>query len=249
MSRSPYSHFTELHNLQSPDIIVPVIYDILKPKSVADVGCGIGTFLHAFKKCGVNEVMGFDGPWADKNKLSQYIDLADFRVVDLNQPIITDKKFDLAISLEVAEHLTPESADNIVQSLVSLSKTIVFSAAIPYQGGQNHLNENYIGYWKEKFAKHDYIVYDVLRFIFWNNKDVFWWYKQNMYLIAHKDTTIDIEAFRKQQDHPQDMVFVHPDLWEERMFRLKSIVSGNATWMDFLKVNGNFIRRKLGLKK
>ena len=249
MSRSQYSHFTELHNLQSPNIIVPVLYDVLKPESVVDVGCGIGTFLHAFKKCGAGEVRGYDGPWADKDKLSQYIDLSDFHTVDLNKPIITDKQFDLAISLEVAEHLSPESADNIVQSLVSLSKTIVFSAAVPFQGGQNHLNENYIDYWQEKFAKHDYIVYDALRFIFWNNKDVFWWYKQNMYLVAHKDVYIDMDAFRKKQADPHTMLFIHPELWEERMFRLKNIVSGKATWMDFFKVNGNFIRTKLGLKK
>lgn len=249
MSSPQYVHFSELHNLKSPNIIAPILYDILKPASVVDIGCGLGTFLYAFKQCGVKEVMGLDGPWIDKEKLSGYLDQNSFKIVNLHEPIQLNKTYDLAICLEVAEHLAPESADTIVKSLVSLSKTIVFSAAVPYQGGQNHLNEQYINYWQEKFSKHDYIVYDVLRFIFWNNKEVFWWYKQNMYLVAHKDVTIDIQAFRKKEGNIHEMIFIHPELYEERMSRLKNIVGGKATWKDLLKVTGNFVRYKLGLKK
>lgn len=249
MSRPEYVHFSELHNLQSPHIIVPVIYDILKPDSVVDIGCGLGTFLHVFKQCGAKEIMGLDGPWINKEKLSQYLDKDSFQIVNLHEPIRLQKKYDLAICLEVAEHIAPESADIIVESLVSLSKTILFSAAVPFQGGQNHLNEQYIDYWKQKFARHDYIVHDVLRFIFWNNKNVFWWYKQNMYLVAHKDVKMDTEAFRKKEEDIQRMIFIHPELFEERMSRLKNIVSGKASWKDLFKVTGNFIRYKLGMKK
>ncbi|MEI9947067.1 MAG: methyltransferase domain-containing protein [Chitinophagaceae bacterium] len=249
MARRKYVHFSELHNLQSPGIIVPVIYDVLKPASVVDVGCGLGTFLHTFKQCGTKEVMGLDGPWINKEKLSQYLDADSFKIVNLHEPIRLDKKYDLAICLEVAEHIASKSADTIVESLVSLSNTVLFSAAIPFQGGQNHLNEQYIDYWKEKFAKHDYITYDVLRLIFWNNKEVFWWYKQNMFLIAHKDVKVDVDAFRKKEQDPHSMIFIHPELYEERMTRLKKIVSGKASWEDLFKVTGNFIRHKLGMKK
>lgn len=248
MSRRKYVHFSELHNLQSPNIIVPVVYNILKPESVVDVGCGLGTFLHVFNKLGVKEVKGLDGPWIDKKALSQYLDPNCFQVVNLHEPIRLEKEYDLAICLEVAEHLAPEKADTLIESLTSLSKTILFSAGVPYQGGQNHLNEQYIGYWKEKFYQQGYIAYDVLRFIFWNNKEVFWWYKQNMYLFAHKNVKIDTEAFRQKEKDIHEMVFIHPELFEERMYRLKNIVSGKASWKDFFKVTGNFIRHKLGMK-
>src|SRR5262249_16044265 len=156
----------------------------LEPKSVVDVGCGIGTFLNVFLENGVNDVLGIDGAWVDRGQL--YIDEKYFVEADLEQPLKPGRKFDLAICLEVAEHLRPESADAFVEWLCSLSDTIVFSAAIPGQGGDNHLNEQPFEYWQNKFAVHDFHFYDVFRNRYWQNDEIDCWYRQNMFLAAHE---------------------------------------------------------------
>jgi 2-polyprenyl-3-methyl-5-hydroxy-6-metoxy-1,4-benzoquinol methylase len=65
----------------------------------------------------------------------------------LIQPLDLEKEFDLVVSLEVAEHLPASAADQFVNTLVKHGKKILFSAAIPGQGGQDHLNEQWPDYW------------------------------------------------------------------------------------------------------
>ena len=71
---SKYKHEEEIHNLKDPNIIVPEIIELLNPKSVVDIGCGLGTFLNVFKRLGVNDILGIDGPWINKDLLGKYID-------------------------------------------------------------------------------------------------------------------------------------------------------------------------------
>ena len=143
MKDKNYIHDEQAHNLTDPSIIVPVIVNVLNPKSVVDVGCGIGTFLNVFKQNGVNDILGLDGPWVDKNLLANHISLEDFKEVDLEKGFEIDKKFDLALCLEVLEHIQDHFSSNIVKSLTLASDYIVFSASIPGQMGQNHVNEQW----------------------------------------------------------------------------------------------------------
>lgn len=177
---TPYVHDNSVHNLIAPRLIVPIIIDIFHPKSVIDVGCGIGTFLHVFHECGVTDLLGIDGDWVNRKKLLQNIDLSAFVPTDLNEPIIIGRRFDIAICLEVAEHLKETSAHTLVESLTTLSNIIVFSAAIPGQGGQNHINEQWITYWEKLFNEHHYVLYDIVRPQIWDNPNIFFWYKQNI---------------------------------------------------------------------
>lgn len=181
-----YIHEEEVHNSDAPNEIVPVLINLFHPRRILDVGCGIGTFLACFKSAGV-DVLGMDGPWVNKELLYRNISEDEFIEQDLSKPFHLDTKFDLVLSLEVAEHIEPASADVFVQNLVSAGKVIVFSAAVPGQGGQNHVNEQWLLYWKEKFLQHDFVVHDVLKQYFWNNPHIFFWYKQNMVVVAHKD--------------------------------------------------------------
>ena len=129
-----------VHNLKDPEIIVPVIMEMLRPQSVVDVGCGTGTFLHVFENHGVKKILGLDGDWVNREQLAKNISPDKFMVVDLEKGIDVDEKFDLAVCLEVLEHLGEEYADNVVKSLTQLSNIILFSAAIPGQPGQNHVD-------------------------------------------------------------------------------------------------------------
>ena len=219
----PYVHTEDLHNLESPRQIVPVIMEWLKPQSVVDVGCGIGTFLFCFKQAGVKQVLGIDGHWANRALMKKYLDDTEFTVANLNEPITVNRKFDLAVCLEVAEHLKESEADTVVKSLTGLSNIILFSAAVPGQGGENHINEQWIQYWQAKFAKEGYIVHDVLRKVFWNNEKVFWWYKQNMFIVAHKNFTPDFSALKKYETK-EILNYIHPDTHLYKSHLLQNVI-------------------------
>ncbi len=182
-----YDHKIELHDMTAPLEIVPLIVDVISPKSVVDVGCGLGAFLKVFKQSGVDDVMGIDGAWCKKDLLFQNITPDEFVEKDLEKKIVMDRKFDLVVCLEVAEHLSPDRADGFVRDLTSLGDVVLFSAAIPQQGGFNHLNEQWLDYWEKKFDSNGFVVHDVLRAHFWENTKLFSYYKQNMVLVTRKD--------------------------------------------------------------
>src|SRR5687768_14165313 len=154
--KNKYTHSEEVHNLSAPQEIVPQLVKLFNPKSVVDIGCGLGTFLHCFKLEGVKDVLGIDGPWVNKELLKKYLNENEFLERDLEKEILLEKKYDLVLSLEVAEHLAPESADIFIQSLISSGRIIIFSAAIPRQGGQNHVNEQWLPFWEDKFMRYGY---------------------------------------------------------------------------------------------
>lgn len=113
--------------------IVPIIMDLINPKSVVDVGCGTGEFLSVFKAHNVNKIVGIDGSWIDTKDLC--IPEESFLNKDLEQPVQLNEKFDMAMSVEVAEHLNHESSRTFVKTLTGLAPVVMFSAAVPYQGG------------------------------------------------------------------------------------------------------------------
>ncbi len=240
-----YIHFEEAHNLNDPSIIVPVIMDVLNPKSVIDVGCGIGTFLHVFKKHGVKDILGLDGKWANKEKLKKYISPENFIETDLENGFQVDRKYDLVFCLEVAEHLHENSADILIKSLTSVSDIIIFSAAIPGQMGQNHINEQWPDYWIDKFQKHDFICHDVFRPIFWNNQNIARWYKQNMFLYTKKGKDKIATKFEKYFDNNISN-YVHPEYYE---LRVNDIVHLSKAFKNLDNNYRNIIHGKATLKK
>ena len=225
-----YKHEEVIHNLKDPSIIVPEIKRLLDPKSVVDFGCGIGTFLSVFKSLGVRDILGIDGSWTNKELLYKYISPEEFKEFDLEKEIKLDKKYDLALCLEVAEHLSEDAAEIIVQNLVNSGQVILFSAAIPFQGGQNHVNEQWLTYWEEKFARHNYVMLDILRPIFWDNSEIYWWYKQNMVLVTPENYTqkgtVEVVPIRN---------IVHYELYEEKAKKLNEITRGEESASFYIK--------------
>jgi SAM-dependent methyltransferase len=197
-----YVHKTTIHNTKAASEVVPLIIDRVKPASVVDVGCGIGTWLEVFKQQGVPHVRGIDGDYVDQTML--HIKEEEFLIADLETPPHLELKFELALCLEVAEHLKPESAAPFISFLTSLSDHVIFSAAIPGQGGQNHLNEQWLTYWEKLFNNHGFVIQDWLRSEIWNNPKVDVWYKQNMVSF--------VKNGQKITDGKIDLV--HPELFE-----------------------------------
>lgn len=206
--KKKYKHTTEQHTMDAPREIVPVIMDLIKPKSVVDVGCGIGTYTRVFKEKGAN-VLAIDGAWCDKKLLFENIEKDEFIERELEETIELERKFDLVFSLEVAEHLSPERGEGFVRDLANLGDVIIFSAAIPKQGGQNHLNEQWPTYWEEKFNKIGYQMHDVLRPIFWDNDNIFWWYRQNIFLVTKENAEL---PFLKDLERNSIRNIIHPGL-------------------------------------
>lgn len=232
MESEKYVHTTNIHNMAAPRIIVDLCLKLLKPKSVVDFGCGVGTFLKAFKDKGVVDVLGMDGSWVNREMLQDFLTKKEFKEENLEQSIVLNKKYDLAISLEVAEHLHEESADVFIQNLTNSSDVILFSAAIPNQGGQNHVNEQWFDYWLLKFQKQGYEVLDIFREKLWNATDVNWWYKQNMFLLvkAGKKESLGLKSHNNIQN------IIHPEHYREKIEEYSNFRLGKGRTKAYLKL-------------
>jgi SAM-dependent methyltransferase len=156
--------------------------DMVRPQSVVDVGCGVGTWLAEFQARGVSDILGIDGDYVDRSMLQIAVDT--FSPQNLSNGALSSRKFDLAISLEVAEHLPAESAGAFVRSLTALAPVVAFSAAIPHQGGTDHINERWQSYWAELFRQLGYEAYDPIRPRIWTDTDVEVHYRQNLIIYA-----------------------------------------------------------------
>ena len=169
--------------------MLPFVFSLLAHDAIVDVGCGKGTWLQAAKELGVKRVIGLDGEYLDKSILA--IEESEFRPADLTEPIRFDgARFDLAMCMEVGEHLPPSASSTLVASLVSLAPAVLFSAAIPTQGGTGHVNEQWPEYWSKLFKQHEYDCIDVMRQKFWNNHAVEPWYVQNTFLYVNKPSDL-----------------------------------------------------------
>ena len=165
----------------SAKAIAPIVLSHMAIRSVVDIGCGLGTWLRAFQEAGVPEVEGYDGDYVDRSAL--LIDKAQFHPVDLREDfVLFGRRFDLAISLEVAEHLPESCAGPFIQRLAALAPAVLFSAAIPGQGGTDHLTERWQDYWRRIFLSYGFQPVDLIRPLIRGRADVEWWYQQNIIL-------------------------------------------------------------------
>lgn len=200
----------------SAKIILPLVFNLIHPKSVVDVGCATGTWLKICQQLKIKNLLGLDGKHVDKNLFK--LNPKYFLATNLNEPIKIKQKFDLLICLEVAEHLPPNKANIFIGSLTTLSNIILFSAAIPFQSGQEHLNEQWPDYWVKKFKKRGYSPIDFIRQQVWNNPKVEWWYKQNIFLFVKNTTIQKNEKLHSlyQLHKNQSLSIVHPTKYTEQ---------------------------------
>jgi len=191
---------------QSSAYVLPVVLSVVPAKSAIDVGCGVGTWASRLLEYGVADVLGIDGDYVNRDLLR--IPRESFQAYDLSKPITIDREFDLAVCLEVAEHLPPSRSGGLVKDLTKLAPVVLFSAAIPGQGGTDHINEQYLSYWAGLFRAHEYVLLDILRPTLWNDERCDWWYRQNAVVFTHKDNPLS----RLQVESVVDCV--HPRLFE-----------------------------------
>ena len=190
--------------------IIPWLLQTFPIKSVVDLGCGLGTWLSEFRNSGVTDVAGYDGDYVPRDYLQ--IPQEQFHAVDLTAEIEFGRRFDLSMSLEVAEHISPAKARDMVRKLTSLSDVVMFSSAFPYQGGTGHFNENYPEYWAILFRDENYIPVDAIRDNFWYDGMICPWYRQNTLLYIKKD------LYEKTYSHlpnalGKSLTRIHPEMY------------------------------------
>lgn len=168
----------------SAEAVARLILGEMKVKSLLDVGSGHGAWAAEWVKAGVADVTAVDGDYVRRDQLA--IPADKFVAHDLATPLDLGRRFDLVQSLEVAEHLPAASAAGFVDNLVCHGDVILFSAAVPHQGGEHHVNEQPPQYWRELFAKQGYDVFDWLRPRLAGQRQVKAWYRFNTYVYASR---------------------------------------------------------------
>lgn len=227
MSTTSFKFNDAAYNTNSAKSVIPFLTDKFKIESVIDIGCGTGTWLAVAKENGINDIIGLDGAYVDRSFLHIESDL--FKEQDLSKTFNLNRKFDIAFCLEVAEHIDAANADNLVASIINHADLILFSAAIPGQDGEGHINEQWVDYWIEKFKKHNFVFYDVMRPHFWNDRNVEWWYKQNMFIVAREGHLPFMEKTTIYQ-------YIHPDLFTRRKDLLEKYTKGKIPVLDAVKI-------------
>lgn len=160
-----------------------VVLNLLPLGSVLDVGCGAGAWLAAYRKLGVADYLGVDGAYVDRSMLL----IADscFRPIDITKPFDCGRQFDVVQCLEVAEHVPQHASATLVDNIVRHGKRVIFSAAVPGQGGEDHINERPYTYWRDLFSARGYRLFDFVRPCIAHCDAVEPWYRYNLLFFAH----------------------------------------------------------------
>lgn len=201
--------------------ILRMIFQNRDINSVIDFGCGVGTWLKTAEEYGAEYTVGVEGEWVDK---SLFVANGELRVKDFEKKLAIEEKFDLAISLEVAEHISLESSKRFVDDICASSDLVLFSAAVVGQGGRGHVNEQNQSFWVGLFEANGYKCMDVIRPAIWNEDEIEVWYKQNTFVFSKNTIKFDMAD---RSVFPADII--HPDLF--KIYRDQGIYQSIQTMM------------------
>lgn len=230
--------------LESARVYVAYLRQFLQPHSVLDVGCGRGGWLKAWQETGVTKLIGLDGHWNSQGKMIE--PSIEFSPIDLNQRFRVAEPVDLAMTLEVAEHLLPSSAQAFVESLAAASDLVLFGAAYSYQGGTQHINEQPHSYWGRLFGACGLVPFDILRPVFWGDDRVCYWYRQNTFLYAKHGSAAYFALTAKGLAPLPDVAFmdcVHPTLYD---MKVHAQIAFRAHLADLLPSFVRAMKRRYG---
>jgi len=204
--------------LRSARVVLPLILDLLSPASILDVGCGRGAWIRAAMELGIQDAYGVDGDYVDPDTL--LIPRGHFQTADLSRPFEVPRQYDLALCLEVAEHLPKRAAVPLIDSLTAASPAVLFSAAIPGQTGTYHINEQFPEFWYRLFSEKDYVPVDAVRPRIAFDARVEPWYAQNILLYVSRTFLDDEARLRGCQliNHPDRLLpWIHSEIWRGRL--------------------------------
>lgn len=218
--------------------IAPLIHHYLHPQSVVDFGCGTGSWLQAFRASGIETLLGLDQ--FDAAKVELAIRPEEYRRVDLTREIPLPRRYDLALCLEVGEHLPAQASRTLVGNLVSAANRVAFSAAIPGQGGVNHINERPLRDWLELFAEHGYVASDFIRVAISERRLAAEpWYRYNTLFFFHPSEAASLPPYvlEHRVRSPADLAKNVALWWRLRAALLSLLPLAAATFLANCKHN------------
>ncbi|WIH87730.1 methyltransferase domain-containing protein [Brachyspira pilosicoli] len=228
------------YNYRSAKLILPILFKYYKPESVIDIGCGIGSWLRAMLEFYISNIHGVDCNKVDEEYLlvpRKYIEIDNLE----SHINYSNKKYDLAISVEVAEHLDNSSSENFIKMLTSYSNVILFSAGIPYQSGVNHINCQSPDFWYKIFNSLGYVCFDFRHELMNMWENVTPPYAQNLLLYVHKDMAYKFQAFELTN---RPLFYYHPhyvnDIIIEYDNKIKDNINNNISIMEDIRLNTNW---------
>ncbi len=204
-------------SLDSARVIVPLLLRLVRPKNVVDVGCGRGAWLKAFQENGIDSICGIDASPVDPSTL--LISPEKFIAADLVNLDQIPGDFDLALCLEVLEHLAPDAGCRMVKMLTRVAPAVLFSAAIPHQGGTHHINEQWPSYWRRLFEQEDFRLLDPIRPAIRDDQRVMYYYRQNLLLFVSQKAISGNETL-KAEESPQEgaeIEWIHRVIFERNL--------------------------------
>lgn len=198
----------QVGSYRSAKSILSYLLTILDISSMMDFGCGMGTWCQAAEELGIIDVIGIDKHAFDE----EYMLLSDERYFenDLTKPTSFERKADLVVSVEVGEHIESSFSELFIGNLCRHGDIVLFSSALPFQGGTGHINERMCSYWTNIFNSYNYRIIDCIRPHFWDNQDVEVWYKNNCVLFVKNEIFHRVKKSIDIQSFPIDII--HPDM-------------------------------------
>ncbi len=228
----------------SASAILESLFEHYQPHSMLDIGCGRGTWLASAEKLGVSILHGIDGPW---NKASDLLSKKiAFNPVDMEGEIPINQRYDLSISVEVAEHLSKRRAIDFVNTLCKGADVVLFGAAVICQGGENHINEQRQSYWLELFGDKGFRCFDIIRPKVWNDPRVMPWYRQNTLVYVNKTRDDLINKFTDVENSPI-IDIIHPEMFENRVKYYRDMLN-NPSARICAGILKSFLSSKIGFK-
>jgi SAM-dependent methyltransferase len=213
-----YSHRQSQHSIAGAAAALPQILCGWRPESMLDVGCGTGTWMRAALDIGVRDVFGMDGIEVKGDDFA--VEPSRRAIVDLTQAWRLERRFDVVLCLEVAEHLNEPAAPTLIDALVAHTDYVVFSAACPNQRGQHHVNCQWPGYWQSLFNQREFVCSDEVRWRIWDDERIEPWYRQNMFVATRDKSMAGLD--------PRIRPVVHPGVWS--INNAKAVEQGYLKW-------------------
>jgi hypothetical protein len=244
-----YVHARNTHSATGPAAALPVILQAIggRPRSLVDVGCGTGTWLRAARECGIDDLLGIEGVVAPADQLQ--VDAVCIRRGDLTRPLELGRRFDVALCLEVGEHLDEAVSATLVASLAEVSDVVVFSAACPDQPGQHHVNCQWPAYWQRLFNTQGFACSDAVRWRLWEIEAVEPWYRQNMFIARRDPAAAGTEPRIAPCLHPAmlaETIMLQGPVQRGRAAQLREIAGGSMAASWYLVTAARALRAKVG---
>ena len=216
-----FFEYLQISSKRSAQKVVPLVLKHLQPDSILDVGCGAGAWLSQYVQFGNHDVVGVDGDYVQTKQLLIAPEL--FKRHDVSQPFDIGRRFSLVQCLEVGEHIPTAQSQTLVDNLVKHGDRVLFSAALPGQGGENHINEQSFEFWRDLFERRGFFPYDFFRPLLRTLQDVEPWYRHNVLLYVRESAAGELPDEIRAAAVAQNQPIVDVSPWP---YRIRKMIIG-----------------------